>query len=59
MKVEDILDLGGGRYKIVLDNGTVFSLYKKELEQLEIAKGKRVGTIRNSKRGAAIPKGAL
>ena len=39
MKVEDILDLGGGRYKIVLDNGTVFSLYKKELEQLEIAKG--------------------
>ena len=39
MQVEEILDLGGGRYKIVLDNGTVFPLYKKELEQLKLAKG--------------------
>ena len=39
MKVIEILDLGGGRHKIVLDNGTVFPLYKKELEQLGLAKG--------------------
>jgi len=39
MKVEEIVDLGGGRHKIVLDNGTVFPLYKKELEQLQLAKG--------------------
>jgi len=39
MKVEEIIDLGGGRHKIVLDNGTVFPLYKKELEQLKLTKG--------------------
>ena len=39
MNIVEILDLGCGRHKIVLDNGTVFPLYKKELEQLGLAKG--------------------
>ena len=36
MKINNISDLGGGRYKIALEDGTVFPLYKKELSKWDL-----------------------
>ncbi len=37
--VDSVESLGGGRYRISLENGTSFPLYKKELDQFEIREG--------------------
>ena len=39
MKISHINDLGGGRHKVVLEDGTVFPLYKKELTKWNLKEG--------------------
>ena len=42
MKIDKITDLGGARYKIFLENGTTFILYKKEIEKWKIIPGEEL-----------------
>ena len=39
MNISEIIDLGQGRHKITLEDGTIFVLYRKELEKWKLSEG--------------------
>ena len=39
MKISNIIDLGGGRHKVTLEDGTTFPLYKKEISKWDLKEG--------------------